>query len=697
MARSQIKGEVQRGAATGIYRLRRSVSPDRLVSIVIPTCAAKGMIKRCVDTLRDVSSYRNFEIVCIENIPPENDGWRTWLQQNADRVLSTNEPFNWSRFNNLAAAEARGEFLLFLNDDVEIIEPNWLDALLEHAQRPEVGVVGPMLLWPDRTIQSAGVFMTNDVRKLRHAFRNSGEADPGYFGLALSQRNVIAVNGACFLTRRMVFDQLRGFNEAHRVVNNETDYCFRAWRDGLHTIFTPYSKVVHHERTSRNDEGEDYDAAGFRKEWGALFIDGDPYHSPGLSKEVDSFVPEAEPVQVISAGQPLLQEQSIREILLVKLDHIGDCITAFPAIRRLKQAFPCATFRVLAGSWTKPIWPLAEVVDEVIEFNFFHDRADDGARSLREEELELLQRLLDRYHFDLAIDLRRHPETRHILQYTGARVLAGFELRGQFPWLDIALEWSGDAARVEKRNHAADELVNLADAVTAAFEPRRHVIPPISIGALRLRKPMQPALFTRPVVAVHPAAGTRLKEWPPQYFADLIDLLVQREHVNVALIGSGKDKQIASQIMQAVRNSLGIFNLVGEIELDDLPSLLLRCALFVGNDSGPKHLAAGLGIPTVGIHAGHVDAREWGPLGSSAVALQRNMECAPCYLPAAELCPRGVACLTGLMPHHVYPMCKKLLVAGPARKDEVSSLVLEVAAQSKRLADSPSHRSFARG
>jgi len=363
MARSQIKGEVQRGAAPGIYRLRRTVSPDRLVSIVIPTCAAKGMIKRCVDTLRDVSSYRNFEIVCIENIPPENDGWRTWLQQNADRVLSTNEPFNWSRFNNLAAVEARGEFLLFLNDDVEIIEPNWLDALLEHAQRPEVGVVGPMLLWPDRTIQGAGVFMTNDVGKLRHAFRNSGEADPGYFGLALSQRNVIAVNGACFLTRRMVFDQLRGFNEAHRVVNNETDYCFRASREGLRIIFTPYSRVVHHERTSRNNEGEDYDAAGFRKEWGALFIDGDPYHSPGLSKEVDNFVPEAEPVRVISAGQPLLQEQSIREILLVKLDHIGDCITAFPAIRRLKQAFPRATFRVLAGSWTKPIWSLADVVD----------------------------------------------------------------------------------------------------------------------------------------------------------------------------------------------------------------------------------------------------------------------------------------------------------------------------------------------
>src|SRR5207237_9985959 len=155
------------------------------------TCATRGMIKTCIETLRRLTAYPNYEIVCIENIPPAESHWRDWLRANADWVISTEEPFNWSRFNNLAAAQATGEFLLFLNDDIEIIDPDWLDTLLEHAQRPEVGVVGPRLLYPDRRVQHAGMFLAA-IGQARHAFRYAAADDPGYFGLAMTMRNVIA-------------------------------------------------------------------------------------------------------------------------------------------------------------------------------------------------------------------------------------------------------------------------------------------------------------------------------------------------------------------------------------------------------------------------------------------------------------------------------------------------------------------------
>jgi ADP-heptose:LPS heptosyltransferase/GT2 family glycosyltransferase len=667
MARRGIEGEVLATCVSGTYRVRRRQVAQGLVSIIIPTRASRGLIRTCIETVRRITAYRNFEILCIDNIADDQKVWKQWLRANSDKVIEIAEPFNWSRYNNRAVKEAVGEFLLFLNDDTEIIESDWLDALLEHGQRPDVGVVGPMLLWPDRTIQSAGVFLTNSIGHERHAFRNAAEDDPGYFGLASTQRNVVAINGACFMTRRDVFEKLGGFNEAHRVINNETDYCLKAWREGLLLVFTPYAKLIHYERATRQTiEGEDYDAIGFETQWGGLFADGDPYHHRHLSKEYDCFTPESEPLRVIRPGHPLVKREDIRRILLVKLDHVGDCITAFPAIRRLKEAFPHASLRVLAGHWSKPIWPLAEMIDEIIEFDLFHARSELGVRQVTEAELQSLRLRLAPYRFDLAVDLRRHPDTRHILQYTGARFLAGCDIRGSFLWLDIASEWGGDAGRQRKRGHAADELVNLADTICAACEPERAAISPPTNGTLPVSEPLKRWLLSRRLVCVHPAAGGPLKEWPPEYFAKLIDMLVEREQVNVVLVGGPDDKPITSSVLRSVRNHWAVIDLIGEPlnKYEQLHNLLSHCALFIGNDSGPKHLAAGLGVPTVGIHSGQIDAREWGPIGPHAIALQRQMECSPCYLSNPADCHRRVACMTGLMPGEVYTACKRQLALG---------------------------------
>src|SRR5207248_7404601 len=243
LQRRDIAGEVRAGLVAGTYRVKRATAKKKLVSIIIPTCAAQGMIKTCIESLRRVTRYKKCEIVCIENIPPADRKWRTWLKRNADRVVSTTDAYTWSRFNNLAAKAAKGDFLLFLNDDIEIIDPDWLDTLVEQEQRPEVGAVGPLLLYPDRRVQHAGLFLAA-MGQGRHAFRYLAEEEPGYFGLARTQRNVIALTGACLMTRREVFDRLGGFNEAHLVVNNDLDYCLRARREGLLAVYTPHARLA---------------------------------------------------------------------------------------------------------------------------------------------------------------------------------------------------------------------------------------------------------------------------------------------------------------------------------------------------------------------------------------------------------------------------------------------------------------------
>lgn len=374
-ARRGVAAEVRPGLVLGTYRFRRRLAGNGMVSIIIPTRAADGMVARCIETIRAHTAYGNFEIICVENIPPGDAHWRDWLEANADRVLSAGEAFNWSRFNNRAVATARGEYLLFLNDDVEIVDPDWLGVLVEQAQRPEVGIVGPMLLYPDQRIQHAGMFLAA-MAQARHAFRYGKADDPGYFGLALTERNVIAVTGACLMTRREVFDRLGGFDEAHDIVNNDLDYCLRVWQAGLSTIYTPHTRLIHHEAVSRASMEDAFDVAAFEGKWREVFLRGDPFFSPHLARTQDTVAPDDEPNRLVVTGGPALRREEIKNILVVKLDHLGDCIMAFPAIRRLQAHFPDSRITVLTSRAARPVWAMEPAVAATVEFDFFHTRSE---------------------------------------------------------------------------------------------------------------------------------------------------------------------------------------------------------------------------------------------------------------------------------------------------------------------------------
>jgi ADP-heptose:LPS heptosyltransferase len=306
---------------------------------------------------------------------------------------------------------------------------------------------------------------------------------------------------------------------------------------------------------------------------------------------------------------------------------------------------------------------------------------------ITEAELEGLRVQLAPHHFDLAVDLRIQPDTRPILQYTGARLLAGFEQAGRFPWLDVVLEWEGDTRFVAKRTHVVDRLLHLVEAVAVACETGRSGDIPIDNAQAWTRLLAVPAIaglppdfLEKPLVCVHPAVGSDTRQWPEQHFAGLIDLLVGELDLHIALIGGKDEIAVAEKVLANVRHPASVVSLVGEMSLSDLPLLLRVATLYVGNNSGPKHLAAALGTPTVGVHSGVVDATEWGPFGSRAVAIRRKTACSPCYVASASDCHRHLACLHKLRPSDVFDVCRGLLAAQRLSAHVAASLTDRVSA-----------------
>ena len=233
-----------------------------------------------------------------------------------------------------------------------------------------------------------------------------------------------------------------------------------------------------------------------------------------------------------------------------------------------------------------------------------------------------------------------------------SRYTAGFDHRSQYPWLDVALPWEGDVQLAHKHLHISDQLVNLVEAVgTAGIQERSVVKRPADWSAQQvpvISRLTSLGLFKRRLVCLHPATGNEMRQWPPRRFAELISALLALDDVDISLIGGPDELELSNQVLEYLPTNDRVYNLVGMLKLHELIYVFDACALFVGNNSGPKHMAAAIGTPTIGIHSGVVDAVEWGPLGDFAVAVQRNMSCGPCYLATRDQCHRGLACLEDL-------------------------------------------------
>jgi GT2 family glycosyltransferase len=300
LTRSKIAGTVQSADDAVMYQRIVYALPEQepLVEIIIPTRDAANLVKQCVDSIKERTTYRNYLITIIDNgsVKPETfDLFGSYEGDPRIRVVRDDSPFNYSALNNRIALASEAEFVCLLNNDIEVITPEWLSELVSVALQDNVGAVGAKLLYPDDTIQHAGVYLGMGGLA-GHGHKYLPRNAPGYFCRAVLRNAVSAVTAACLVIRTSIYREVRGLDEGLVIAFNDVDFCLRVRDAGYRNVWTPFAELYHHESASRGYEDTPEKMARFveeiefvKKRWGdALW--NDPFYSPNLSIDSTDFV-----------------------------------------------------------------------------------------------------------------------------------------------------------------------------------------------------------------------------------------------------------------------------------------------------------------------------------------------------------------------------------------------------------------------
>ena len=301
LARLGIDASVHDGPILGTYHPIYHLRTQPLVSVVIPNKDHPDVLARCLDSLAK-SSYANYEVLVVENgsTRPETHAYYSEIRRQPHvRILEWAKPFNYAAVNNFAANQARGELLLFLNNDIEAINPDWLEELVKLAVQPGVGAVGAKLYYADDTIQHAGI-VVGMGGVAGHSHLNFPRTAAGHGQRLLYTQNVAAVTGACLLMPRAVFTDVGGFDEGFVLAFNDVDLCLQVLAKGYRVVWTPGAELYHLESKTRGPEDTPEKQARFKREfdlfhakWGTFLKSGDPYYSPHFRLDRPDFALKA--------------------------------------------------------------------------------------------------------------------------------------------------------------------------------------------------------------------------------------------------------------------------------------------------------------------------------------------------------------------------------------------------------------------
>ena len=301
LERVGLKGQVENTVVPSIYKIKYDIIGEPLVSIIIANKDHKDDLKKCIDSVLIKSTYKNYEIIIVENNSTEKETFEYYQELESRftaKVVTWTSPegkFNYSAINNLGVKEASGDYVILLNNDTEVISPDWIQEMLMFAQRPDIGAVGAKLYYPDNTIQHAGVGI-GLLTLAGHYFKNFHKNDPGYMGRLIYAHNVSAVTAACVMLPRKVWDEINGLDESFEVAFNDIDMCMRIRQKGYLIVFTPFCELYHYESKSRGldsapEKRERFvgEVRRFQERWAKELEAGDPYYNPNFTLDKEDF------------------------------------------------------------------------------------------------------------------------------------------------------------------------------------------------------------------------------------------------------------------------------------------------------------------------------------------------------------------------------------------------------------------------
>ena len=298
LQRIGVNGKAKAGSYGGTYKIDYEITGSPLVSIIIPNKDQVPVLKKCIDSLYEKTEYRNFEVLVVENNSTDEATFEYYkeLEEKYEnlKVLYYKGGFNFSAINNFAARQAKGEMFLLLNNDIEIISPEWLGEMVSLAQQPGVGIVGAMLYYPNDTVQHAGV-ITGLGGFAGHSHKYHPRGKSGYMFRLACVQNLSCVTAANLLVTREAFEKAEGLDEEFTVAFNDVDFCLRIRDMGYQILFTPYAQCYHHESISRGSDKKGEKKERFEGErnrlknrFGASLL-RDPFYNPNLTLDMEDF------------------------------------------------------------------------------------------------------------------------------------------------------------------------------------------------------------------------------------------------------------------------------------------------------------------------------------------------------------------------------------------------------------------------
>ncbi|MEG0804536.1 MAG: glycosyltransferase family 2 protein, partial [Pygmaiobacter sp.] len=303
LARTGVQGHAVKGKFPSTYKVEYTLpQPHPLISILIPNKDHAEDLALCLQSIYEKSSYPDFEVLILENnsVDPETERYYAKVQTEypALSVVRCEGAFNFSAINNVGRKAAKGEYLVLLNNDIEILSEHWIEEMLGLCSQPEVGICGALLYYPDDTMQHAGV-ITGLGGFAGHSHKYLARGHSGYMFRTATVQDLSCVTAAMLMVKRSVYDEVGGLDEAFCVAFNDVDFCLRVRKAGYSVVFTPYAEAYHYESKSRglDKKGEakerfDSERARLAQRWGKSLLH-DPFYNPNLTLDMENFTEAA--------------------------------------------------------------------------------------------------------------------------------------------------------------------------------------------------------------------------------------------------------------------------------------------------------------------------------------------------------------------------------------------------------------------
>ncbi len=307
LKRIGLKGTVEDGETLGTYHVKYEIKGNPKISIVIPNKDYLPTLKKCLKSIIKLTTYENYEIIIVENNSEKKETFDFYKKiDGKDKIKVVYYPekeFNYSAIINFGVKNSEGEYIVQLNNDTELLTPNWLEEMLGFAQREDVGGVGVKLLYPDRSIQHAGIIIGMGG-VAGHIYRGVKKGKHGFFAKDASIQNLSAVTAACIMTPKSIYDEVGYMNEKYKVAFNDVDFCLKIRETGKLIVYNPFVQFIHYESKSRGFEDTPEKQARFKSEidrfyddWGDVLEKGDPYHNINLRLDNDQYAIRTEKIK----------------------------------------------------------------------------------------------------------------------------------------------------------------------------------------------------------------------------------------------------------------------------------------------------------------------------------------------------------------------------------------------------------------